>query len=69
MAVLTSGLTIWTFALPHVPAAGERRPAWFLAYVLVFLAHWALLSVVVTVRLWRAGSGQPTVAANRMRML
>jgi signal transduction histidine kinase len=69
VAVLTSGLTIWTFALPHVPAAGERRPAWFLAYVLVFLAHWALLSVVVTVRLWRAGSEQPTVAANRMRML
>jgi len=69
VAVLTSGLTIWTFALPHVPAAGERRPVWFLAYVLVFLAHWALLSVVVTVRLWRAGSEQPTVAANRMRML
>jgi signal transduction histidine kinase len=28
-----------------------------------------LLSVVVSARLWRAGSGQPSVAANRMRML
>jgi signal transduction histidine kinase len=69
VAVLTIGLSVWTFALPHVPAAGQPRPAWFLAYVLVFLAHWALLSIVVTVRLWHAGRRQPSVTASRMRML
>jgi signal transduction histidine kinase len=69
VAVLTIGLSIWTFALRHVPAAGEPRPASFLAYVLVFLFHWTLLSVVVTIRLWRAGREQPAVAASRMRML
>ncbi len=69
VAVLTIGLSVWTFALPHVPAAGEPRPAWFLAYVLVFLAHWTLLSILVTVRLWHAGHRQPSVAASRMRML
>ena len=37
VTALTSGLTIWTFALRHVPAAGEHRSAWFLAYVLTFL--------------------------------
>ncbi len=68
-ASLTLGLTAWTFALPRLPAAGESRPAWFQAYVIVFVVHWALLSVVVTVRLWRAGSRQPSVSANRMRML
>lgn len=69
VGVLTIGLSLWTFLLPRVPAAGDPRPAWFLAYVLVFLAHWTLLSVVVTVRLWRAGREQPSVAASRMRML
>ncbi|HUZ80809.1 MAG TPA: ATP-binding protein [Gaiellaceae bacterium] len=69
VAVLTVGLSVCTFALSHIPAAGERRPAAFLAYVVVFLVHWTLLSIVVTVRLWRAGRAQPSVAASRMRML
>ena len=69
VATLTAGLSIWTFALPHIPQTGEHRPAYFQAYVLVFLVHWTLLSVVVTVRLWRAGRAQPSVAASRMRML
>ena len=69
VAVLTIGLSLWTFALPNIPATGEPRPTLFRAYVIVFLAHWTLLSIVVTVRLWRAGREQPSVAANRMRML
>jgi signal transduction histidine kinase len=69
VAVMTSGLSIWTFALRNIPAAGEPRSAGFLAYVIVFLVHWTLLSIVVTVRLWRAGREQPSVAASRMRML
>jgi signal transduction histidine kinase len=66
---LTVLLSIWTFALPRLPAAGEKWPKWFLAYVLAFLVHWSVLSVVVAVRLWRAGRGQPGVASTRMRML
>jgi signal transduction histidine kinase len=69
VASITIGLTIWTFALPHIPGKHESWGALFIAYVVVFVAHWALLSVVVSTRLWRAGSGQPSVAANRMRML
>jgi signal transduction histidine kinase len=67
--VLTIGLSIWTFALPKIPSAGEPRSAFFTAYVIVFLIHWSLLSIIVTVRLWRAGRAQPSVAASRMRML
>ena len=60
-ASLTTGLTVWTFALRHFPTAGEHRSGWFDAYLVVFLLHWAILSTVVTVRLWRAGRDQPSV--------
>ena len=69
VALLTIGLTVWTFLLPDVPAAGEKRSTAFLLYVIAFLIHWTLLSVVVTARLWRAGNRQPSVSRKRMRML
>ncbi len=69
VGLLTVGLSIWTFAVPRFPAAGESRPASFLVYVIAFLVHWTLLSVVIVFRLWRAGRDQPSVARNRMRML
>jgi signal transduction histidine kinase len=69
VGLLTVGLSIWTFALPTIPAAGDPRPSGFLVYIVAFLVHWTLLSVVVTTRLWRAGRGQPSVARIRMRML
>ena len=69
VAAMTIVLSIGTFALPRFPATGEARPWWFMAYVVLFLVHWSLLSVVVTVRLWRAGRGQPGVASGRMRLL
>ncbi len=69
VASMTIVLSIATFALPRFPAAGESRPWWFMVYVFLFLLHWSLLSVVVTIRLWRAGRGQPGVASGRMRLL
>jgi signal transduction histidine kinase len=69
VSALTVLLTAWTFALPSIPAAGEHRRPEFQAYIVAFFIHWTVLSIVVTVRLWRAGDDQPSVAANRMRML
>ncbi|MCW2964376.1 MAG: Sensory box histidine kinase/response regulator [Actinomycetia bacterium] len=69
VGLLTIGLSIWTFALPSIPAPGDPRPSGFVVYVSAFLIHWTLLSVVVTTRLWRAGRGQPSVARTRMRLL
>ncbi len=66
---LTGALTLWTFALPSVPRAGDPRPWWFVVYLVAFLTHWAVLSSLVAIRLWRAGRGQPGVASGRMRML
>jgi signal transduction histidine kinase len=69
VGLLTVGLSVWTFALPSIPASGEPRPSGFLVYIVAFLVHWTLLSVVVITRLWRAGRAQPSVARIRMRML
>ena len=69
VSALTIGLSVWTFAIRHIPAAHEPRSAAFVAYIVAFLVHWSLLSVVVSTRLWRAGRDEPSVAANRMRML
>ena len=69
VTTLTAALSVWTFALPTIPASGEPQPAGFIVYIVAFLIHWVLLSVVVTVRLSRAGQGQPSVARKRMRLL
>jgi signal transduction histidine kinase len=69
VAVFTIGLTVWTFALPHFPSSGEHRTNVFLLYIVGFLIHWTLLSIVVATRLWRAGREQPSVARTRMRLL
>ena len=65
----TTLLVLWTVALPSLPAEGEPRSGLFTAYVIAFVVHWTLLSIVVTVRLWRAGRGEPGVARRRMEML
>jgi signal transduction histidine kinase len=66
---MTTVLSAGTFLLPRFPAAGEARPWWFIAYLALFLVHWSVLSVIVTVRLWSAGRGQPGIASGRMRLL
>ncbi len=66
---LTAILVLWTFALPRIPQSGEPRPTFFTVYVVVFMVHWTLLSIVSARRLWRAGRGQPTVSRRRMHLL
>jgi PAS domain S-box-containing protein len=68
--VLTAGTILFALVLPEIPEEGETdRPTIFLAFIVVLLVQWVVLSVAVGVRLWRGGSGQPTVARRRMRML
>lgn len=66
---LTVALVLATFVLPEFPDEEASWPWWFTAYLVAFLVHWTLLSVLVTARLWAAGSGQPSVARRRMRGL
>jgi signal transduction histidine kinase len=69
LTALSVVMITWTFALPTFPESGEPRPASFIAYLVGFLLHWTLLSVISSVRLWRAGRGQPNLARRRMRLL
>jgi signal transduction histidine kinase len=69
LGLMTVVVLVWTYVLPDIPEEGEPRSAGWLAYLVAFLIHWTTLSVVVTVRLWRAGRGQPNVARRRMQLL
>lgn len=67
--LVTAALLVWTFALPSLPQSGQRWSAGFAAFVALFLLHWTVLSILVAIRLWLAGRGQPSVARRRMRLL
>lgn len=69
ISTMTTALIVWTLALPQFAHAGEAQPWWFTAYVIGFLVHWTVLTVVVAFRLWRAGRGEPGVARRRMQLL
>jgi PAS domain S-box-containing protein len=58
-----------TLALPSLPAPGAPRPGWLAAYLGLVVLQWTATSLIVAVRLWRAGRGQPTAARRRMRGL
>ena len=68
-ATLTVAMIAWTVALPELPGPDEEQPRWFTAYVIGFVVHWTLLTVVVAGRLWRARRGQPTVVRRRMQLI
>jgi signal transduction histidine kinase len=69
VATMTTVLAVATFALPHFPEEGETWPWWFAVYAVLFLIHWALLLLLVAIRLWRAGRLEASVARRRMQML
>lgn len=69
VGVMTVVVVVWTFALPSFPQEGEEWSTGFKAWLIGFLFHWSALSIIVAIRLWRAGSAQPSVVRRRMRFL
>ena len=67
--IATAVLMLATAALPGFPAEGDPGRWWFRSFTLWFAVHWTVLSTLAVRRLWRAGSGQPSVVRHRMRML
>jgi signal transduction histidine kinase len=66
---VTAVLIVWTFLLPRIPQPGEPRPTFLIIWLVVFMIHWSVLSIVSARRLWAAGRGQPTVSRRRMHLL
>ena len=65
----TTVLALWTLFLPDFPGPDDPQPPALRTWVVALIALWVTLSVVVGVRFWRAGTGQPVVARKRMRSL
>lgn len=66
---LTALVAVAAIALPELPEPGEPRTLAFDAFVAILLLQWGMLLGALAVRLWRSGSGQPTLAQRRMRMM
>jgi len=66
---LTLGVLVFTAALKYLPLSGMPPPPDYLAYRLAVGCQWGFLFSFVVLRLWTAGRGQTTAAANRMRLL
>jgi signal transduction histidine kinase len=69
VGLMTAVLLIWSFVLPQIPEDDEEWSTGFVAYLLAFLFHWSVLSIIAAIRLWRAGRRQPRLAERRMRFL
>jgi PAS domain S-box-containing protein len=70
LAGVLAGTTVaWTLAMPSLPDPSQPRPSWLTAFLVAFVAQWTVISLIVAVKLWRAGRGQPTAARQRMRGL
>ena len=68
-ASFTVVIVAWTLLLPSFPPEDEPRPTWLTACLVLFVAHWTVLSLIVTVSFWRAGRRQASVARRRLRLL
>jgi signal transduction histidine kinase len=68
LGLMTVVVFTWTFLVPEFPEEGEPRSGGFVAFLIAFVVHWTALTVVVAVRLYLAGRGQPSVARRRMHM-
>ncbi|HWF14822.1 MAG TPA: GGDEF domain-containing protein [Acidimicrobiales bacterium] len=66
---VTVGIVVFTFTLSYLPLPGFPPPPHWLAYRVSFLAEFTFLFAYVVVRLFMAGSGEPPIAAYRMRLL
>jgi hypothetical protein len=67
--IATAALVLWALVTPRFPEEGEPQPGWLRVFIFALLFQWVTLSVVVAIRFWRGGAGQPDVARNRMRLL
>lgn len=69
LAVVSTAATVGWAMFVEVPSADEPMTTASQAFLILFAVHWTLLSSAAAVRLWQAGSGQPTIARTRMRLM
>jgi PAS domain S-box-containing protein len=65
---LTAVAVVWSLAVP-IQAEGEPRSAAAQGFIAAVLVEWTVLSLIVAIRLWRAGRSEPTPGRRRLRLL
>ena len=68
-ALVTVGIIAFTYSLGYLPQPGAAPPPFYIAYRVAFAASFGFLFSYVVVRLFKAGIGEPPIAALRMRLL
>jgi signal transduction histidine kinase/ActR/RegA family two-component response regulator len=58
-----------TVALPEFPRDTDPQPGWLAVYTFGIVLYWTALSVLTILGLWRPGTGQPTLARRRTRLM
>jgi len=66
---LTVACVVASLFFPALPEDGEPQPESLVVFIVLILVQWTALSSFVAVRLWRMGTGQPSIARHRMRLL
>ena len=67
--VLAGGTVAWTLALPSFPDASQPRPGWLGAFLAAFVIQWTVISLIVAVKLWRAGRSEERRVGKECRLL
>lgn len=67
--LLTAAVIVWTILLPKLHGEDAPRTTALNIFVFAILVQWTVLSAWASRALWRMGTGQASVARNRMRML
>jgi PAS domain S-box-containing protein len=67
--VLTAVVALGALLLPEFPEQDGVRPVWLQVYIALLLTQWVAITARVSIRLWRAGKGQPTLPRRRMRTM
>jgi signal transduction histidine kinase/ActR/RegA family two-component response regulator len=68
-AFLTGAVLVVTAVLPPFPADDQTRPAWLLAFFLLFLVQWTALTLWTIRAIWKPSFELPAVARRRIRSL
>jgi PAS domain S-box-containing protein len=66
---LTALVTMWVLAMPKVLGPTDPKPAWYALLAVLAILLWTGLTLTAAMRLWRAGTGRPTVIRRRLRTL
>lgn len=67
--VVTAGLVLSIPLLGPLPGPDDPWSGGFAVWAVLLLVQWVVLCTLVSIELWRAGRGQPTVSRRRMRLL